>query len=452
MKNIFLSIAAFLLVTSCVVGQQFTSYNQFFSNPALYNPSFLGQSGYTELNINHRQQWMGIEGAPVTTNANIQAPLSDKFALGLVLFSDKLGLITTYETTAGLSYNIKMGPSSRLAFGLTAGVGRNEIEFINNDPAYANALDKSFYFSGQFGLNFTMDRLTVGFSLPQLMESQFAREENFDEIGLEATRLTFSSIAYRFDLGPKVTLEPTVFYQSDQKTVDQLGGLVAVTYNELFWFGGGYRQEQGANAFVGFNINDFIKVGYAYEFAPAAIASELNNGTHEFQIGIRLGKKNKREVKTLVSNDIIPETEQPEEDEPVDEPIEEEIVIEETTSDPIQKEEPEETISETEEEQLNQPEEEETPEEKPRVVKPGELAPGYYVVVGAYHSKANAETYMRSVRASGYHVSIGYYPETGLNYIYIKHTQDKDMAIKVRNEIRKIYEFEFREAWVLDVK
>ncbi|MTI27150.1 PorP/SprF family type IX secretion system membrane protein, partial [Fulvivirga kasyanovii] len=431
-------ITLLFLTTISALGQQVPSYNQFFFNPALYNPSFIGQSGYTEANINHRQQWVGIEGAPVTTNVNIQTPLSERLALGLILYSDKLGLLTTYETTAGLSYNINLGPASRLSFGLTAGVGRNEIEFVDNDPAYANALDKSFYFSGQFGVNFTMNRLTVGFALPQLMESQFAQEENFEEIGLEATKLTFSSVSYKFDIGQKITLEPTVFYQSDEKSIDQLGGLAAITYDNLFWVGGGYREEQGANGFVGFNINEFIKVGYAYEFAPAATSSELSDGTHEFQVSIKLGKNKRQKTKTIVSKEADPspqiddikenelvetEPEEEKEEEPIEkvtrttnnrqeEPEEEE---EEEEIEVVQKE----YITELEGQSYTETEDEVSePEKEERIIKPGELAPGYYVIVGAYQSRQNAESYASQVRSSGYYVSVGVNPATGLNYVY----------------------------------
>lgn len=466
MRTVTSLITSLFLATINALGQQVPSYNQFFFNPALYNPSFIGQSGYTEANINHRQQWVGIEGAPVTTNVNIQTPLSERLALGLVLYSDKLGLITTYETTAGLSYNVNLGPASRLSFGLTAGVGRNEIEYVDNDPAYANALDKSFYFSGQFGVNFTMNRLTVGFALPQLMESQFAQEENFEEIGLEATRLTFSSVSYKFDLGQKITLEPIVFYQSDEKSIDQLGGLAAITYNNLFWVGGGYREEQGANGFLGFNINEFIKVGYAYEFAPAATSSELSNGTHEFQVGIKLGKNKRQKTKTIISKEADPS---PQIDdikknelvvtEPEEEKEDEQIEIGPTTTN-SREEEPEEIevvqkeyITELEGQPYTGTATEETePEEEERIVKPGELAPGYYVIVGAYQSRQNAESYAAQVRSSGYYVSVGINPATGLNYVYIKQTQDFDSATKVRDQIRKIYEFEFREAWILNIK
>lgn len=465
MRKTISPIALFLLAAVNAIGQQVPSYNQFFFNPVLYNPSFIGQSGYTEANINHRQQWVGIEGAPITTNVNIQTPLSEKLALGLVLYSDKLGLISTYETTAGLSYNVNLGPSSRLSFGLTAGVGRNDIEYVNNDPAYANALDKSFYFSGQFGVNFTMNRLTVGFALPQLMESQFAREEDFDEIGLEATRLTFSSVSYKFDVGPKITLEPTVFYQSDEKSINQLGGLAAISYNDLFWVGGGYREEQGANGFVGFNINKFIKIGYAYEFAPAAVATELSNGTHEFQIGIRLGENKRQKTKILTSDEVqlSPDGNNTRHEEHVAEPIEEKkeepVVkkVEPQTINKPQKEEQNEIVqkkdvTEPEQPPLTTTEDDTEPVKEERVVKPGELGPGYYVVVGAYQSRQNAESYARKVRSSGYYVQIGLNPETNLNYVYIKQTQDFDSAAKIRDDIRKIYEFEFREAWILNIK
>ena len=465
----YILLTGIVLSGFCVSGQQMPSYNQFFSNRALYNPSFIGQSGYTEFNINHRQQWMGIDGAPVTTNVNFQTPVSDKFALGVILYSDKLGLISKYEATAGLSYKVDINSNSSLRFGLTAGAGRNDIEYINDDPAYANALDNSFYFSGQFGVNYNYKRFTLGFSLPQLMESEFAQEKNFEELGLKATQLTFTTASYQFDLTSKITLEPTLFYQSDSETIDQWGALAMVTYNDLFWVGGGYRQEQGANGFLGFNVNNMISVGYAYEFAPAAVASELSNGTHEFQLGIKLGKK--RNKKDVIVNNESPVILEPQVTQEV-EPDEEKDIEQPKTKNRNRKEEsrkseieayfdkdeektqPEEKTNETEEIEASNDElkEDEIEPVKVREPKPGELAPGYYVIVGAYENPQNADAYIRQVKGSGYGVTRGLYPETGLNYVYIKRSDDFNSALKVRNEIRKIFEFEFREAWILHVK
>lgn len=442
-----------IITGTAVLGQQVPSYNQFFFNPSIYNPSFFGQSGYTELNINHRQQWVGIEGAPVTSNVNFQAPLSDQLALGVILFSDKRGLITTYESTVGLSYSLKLGPESRLAFGLTAGVGRNDIDFTLNDQAVSRALEKSFYASGQFGVNYTYNRLTIAFALPQLVESQFLKENHFDELGIEAAKLTFSSVSYKFNLSYNVTLEPTIFYQSDKDGVDQLGGLAVVKYNDTFWAGGGYKDELGANAFVGFNVNDFIKVGYSYDFAPE-IATELGEGTHEFQIGIRLGKTNKRAPKVIVAKEpdvpVISEEEDEEEvtkEEPV-EALQEDVNPQITEEEEVSKEEP------IVEEEIKEPivEPEEPAKEEVIAYKPGEMQPGYYVVVGAYRSKQNAEVYLNKVKAAGYQVAMGYQSATQLNYIYTLNSPDRYSAMMERAKIRMIHRFEFDEAWILTIQ
>lgn len=440
-------------VCTLAFGQQMPVYNQFFFNPALYNPSFLGQSGYTEANINHRQQWVGVEGAPVTTNINFQAPLSRKLALGVVLYSDTRGLLSTYESSAGLSYGIELNKISRLSFGLTVGVGRNDIDFVIADRALTNTLDKSYYMAGQFGMSLNINKLTVGFALPRLVESKFLQEYHFEELGIEATKITFSSLGYKFDLGPRVQLEPVLFYQTDEKSKNQVGGLAVLTYDNLFWIGGSYKQELGANAFLGLNVNNFLKIGYSYEFAPEVITG-FGNGTHEFQLGIRLGKKNKRE-KLITTPASISKTPQKEEDteEELIEDVEEEEVIEEVEEDQ-ETEEQESLIIEEQPEEVNPITE---PIDEPIIKKEKTdpvtgMQPGYYVVVGAYRSKHNADSYIRSLRSNGYEALSGYNPVTQLNYVYIKFTEDRTTAIDNRNKIRKINRFEFQDAWILQIE
>ncbi|ELR73351.1 hypothetical protein C900_04203 [Fulvivirga imtechensis AK7] len=453
------TLALLLITFVCTLasGQQMPVYNQFFFNPALYNPSFIGQSGYTEANVNHRQQWVGVEGAPVTTNINFQVPLSRKLALGAVLYSDTRGLLSTYETSAGLSYGVELSRMSRLSFGLTVGVGRNDIDFVITDRALTNTLDKSYYMAGQFGMSLNIEKLTLGFSLPRLVESKFLQEYHFEELGIEATKITFSSLGYKFDLGPRVQLEPVVFYQTDEKSKNQLGGLAVLTYDNLIWIGGSYKQDVGANAFLGLNVNNFLKVGYSYEFAPEVVTG-FGNGTHEFQLGIRLGKKNKRES-------IIPS--------PTSKPKKPQVE-ENAIAEPEEEDEEEETVTEVEDKEVEEPEqtfieeeyEEEGPDEVIPITEPADepiiktektdpvagMKPGYYVVVGAYRSKQNAESYIKNLRSYGYEALSGYSPQRELNYVYIRFSEDRTTAIEARNQIRKISRFEFKDAWILQVE
>ena len=73
---IFMNPLVFLLA------QQQTTYSQFYINEIIYNPAVSGSKPYNPLVIQTRQQWLGFEGAPFSTNISYHKLLNDNSAIG----------------------------------------------------------------------------------------------------------------------------------------------------------------------------------------------------------------------------------------------------------------------------------------------------------------------------------------------------------------------------------
>ena len=58
-----------------MAAQQKPVYTQYILNNYIINPAITGIENYTDVKISYRNQWAGIEGAPVTTNLSIQGPV-----------------------------------------------------------------------------------------------------------------------------------------------------------------------------------------------------------------------------------------------------------------------------------------------------------------------------------------------------------------------------------------
>jgi len=54
--------------------QQRPHYTQYILNNYIINPAVAGIENYTDVKISHRQQWVGLDGAPVTTYITIHGP------------------------------------------------------------------------------------------------------------------------------------------------------------------------------------------------------------------------------------------------------------------------------------------------------------------------------------------------------------------------------------------
>lgn len=467
MKKLVFFLFALLGICLSTFSQQLPVYSHYFADPYLYNPSFVGSNGYTELNLTHRQQWVGLNDAPISTNFNIQFPLGEALGLGFnVNIDDTGGAFSTMSFATSLAYSIRFSPASSLSFGLGVGAGRNSIDLDlidPNDPVFVNALDQSFYLEGQFGLNLQVKGLNVAFALPRLFESTIQSESDFQDIGFAGVETTFSSISYHFDLGPNLGFRPMAIYRTNDRLDDQFEGNAAFYFKELLWVGGGYRMDYGATAFLGINISNLFKVGYAYDFASDQV-SNFTDGTHEFHLNIRLGKDKKEDLEeeeeelTAMAEEPIEEEPEPEpepvepEPEPVVEPVvepEPEPVVEE----PIV-EEPEEDIFE---QQTEQPEIQEilVNEHIVRLKQgedPKELGKGNYVVVGAFSVKLNSENHKNQIIEAGYDAKVGFNSKTGLNYVIVFDSGNLLDARVERDKFRGIDKFEFPDTWILRIE
>src|SRR5438128_4347832 len=71
------SLTALLLICSGALhAQQRPYYTQYILNNYIINPAIAGIENYWDVKISHRHQWVGLDGAPVTTYFTIQGPLT----------------------------------------------------------------------------------------------------------------------------------------------------------------------------------------------------------------------------------------------------------------------------------------------------------------------------------------------------------------------------------------
>ena len=88
MKRIFLILT--LLLSSCYTfSQQDAQFTQYMDNPLYVNPGYAGSRGMLNATMIHREQWVGIEGAPRSTSFSLHSPLSyESLGLGVTVVNE----------------------------------------------------------------------------------------------------------------------------------------------------------------------------------------------------------------------------------------------------------------------------------------------------------------------------------------------------------------------------
>jgi type IX secretion system PorP/SprF family membrane protein len=444
MKKVQLFLLA-ILISAAVQAQQIPMYSLYVMDPFLINPAAAGLHGASHLHLNHRQQWRGIQGAPVTSTLLLHLPVTHKASLGVVLMNDARGPLATNSGEFTFAYRVPLGEEHNIRFGLSGGVGWNSVNFdkLNNtdDQVLLEQLDNNFFVTGRFGMFYNFRNLNLGFVFPSLFKSDLLSDAQFEEIVPDPLRNYYLMANYRFDIGPNLAFEPWGVYKAGEDGTSQWEASGIVRIMDVFWLGGTYRQGNEYAAMAGFQISDIINLGYAYEPAGNKVDG-YSNGSHELHLSIRLGKK-KRKKETPVNS--VAQKQKMEE-----EPVEEVQAQEETTvwQKPAEQQPADNAFAA--QEVIQQDSEDDQPITVKRGSHPLEMSVGHYVIVGAFSVFGNAEKYSDNLFKRGYPASFGYLTEKNLYYVWLYTGANATNTRSYRNHVRK--NKLFRDAWYLLVE
>ncbi len=282
MKTILIIICAFILQS--MYSQQDSQYTQYMYNTSLVNPAYAGSRETITAFLLHRNQWVGLDGAPVTNNFSINMPIGDSnFGIGINFVNDKIGPVTENEISADLSYFIQVSENYKLSLGLkgTANLFQLDVNklrvFDPTDPQFQN-MNTEFSPNIGAGLYLFSDKTYLGLSVPNFFESYRYNDNNIE---ITKEKMHFYFIAgHVFTLSENIDFKPALL----SKIVEGAPLQADVTANFLFFdkltVGAAYRWDASVSALAGFQISDSWFIGYGYDLETTKLAN-YNSGSHE---------------------------------------------------------------------------------------------------------------------------------------------------------------------------
>ena len=282
MKTILTIICAFILQS--MYSQQDSQYTQYMYNTPLVNPAYAGSRETITAFLLHRNQWVGLEGAPVTNNFSINMPVGDSnFGVGLNFVNDEIGPVSENEISADLAYFIQVSENYKLSLGLkgTANLFQLDVNklriFDPADPQFQN-VDTEFSPNVGAGLYLFSDKTYFGLSVPNFFESYRYNDNNIE---ITEEKMHFYFIAgHVFTISDNIDFKPAVL----SKIVEGAPLQADVTANFLFFdkltLGAAYRWDASVSALAGFQISDSWFIGYGYDLETTKL-SNYNSGSHE---------------------------------------------------------------------------------------------------------------------------------------------------------------------------
>ena len=148
MKNLVIIL---LLVNLPVFAQQDAQYTNYMYNTINVNPAYAGSRGVMSIFGLYRAQWIGLDGAPVTSTASINSPIENSnLGVGLSFVNDRIGASNESAISADLSYTIQMSGNYKLALGMKGTANLYNVDYTKlnrydlNDPRFQNNIENQF--------------------------------------------------------------------------------------------------------------------------------------------------------------------------------------------------------------------------------------------------------------------------------------------------------------------
>lgn len=294
MKKLLAVVAASCLST-LVLAQQDPQFSQNMFNRLYVNPAYAGASEALCFSALYRSQWVSYDGAPKTGVFNFDAPiLNNKMGVGLSFSTDKIGFEQTNWVKVPVAYRFDVGSGSKLAIGVDFDYLQHKIDgdFIAPEQGVVDpSIPQKGVSGGAFdmggGIYFNSERVYAGVSATHLMES----EVEMDDIKKEFQRHMYAMLGVSFEVSPMITLRPMVHVKNvtDNTTFDIN---LNAHFNERFWIGASYRNDDAIVAMAGANITEKLRFGYSYDITTSEV-KDYSSGTHEFMLGYCFNVKKK---------------------------------------------------------------------------------------------------------------------------------------------------------------
>jgi len=295
MKKRILFIA-FILVSIMSYSQQDSQFTQYMYNTVNINPAYAGSRGVLSIFGLHRNQWVGLDGAPVTNTFSLNTPISkSRMGLGLSFINDRIGPSDESTISVDVSYSVPTSENFKLSFGVKGTANLLNIDFnklSQYDPGDVLAqrnVDNKFSPNIGAGIYLHSNRSYVGFSVPNFLETEHFDKEN-STASVASERMHYHLIAgYVFDLTGNIKLKPAVLGKLVQGAPLQVDISANFLFNEKFTFGAAYRWSAAVSGMVGFQVSDSWMIGYAYDMETTKLA-KYNSGSHEIFLRYELFK------------------------------------------------------------------------------------------------------------------------------------------------------------------
>jgi len=322
MKKQLLLLLSFIMVgAGTLLAQQDPMFTKYMFNPMNYNPAYAGSAGALDMMVLHRQQWWGIQGAPMTQNLNVHSPIKGKnIGLGLNMSLDQVATSRQFNAYGAFAYRIpvfgvdKNGASKgHLAIGMQGGVSNWSADWTNlalenpNDPSFQNLQPNLWLPNFGTGIYLHTPTWYVGLSSPMLITNALRKNPDPNVPVAQQYRHYYLSAGAAIPLGSQdLVFRPSILVKNvglfmDRNVSNKIGAPnefdvdLALMFNQMFWVGVAFRSafELGSSSYdsvdfwVSLRLKNGFRIGASYDYTLTDLQGPAQ-GSYEVMLGYDL--------------------------------------------------------------------------------------------------------------------------------------------------------------------
>lgn len=297
--TLFAVSLSLITISANTAAQQQPLYSQYVFNGVVINPAHIAtENEYTNITLMHRQQWIGIPGAPKTYTLSFSVPINaTKTSIGVLAVQDEAAVDTQKEVNILLAQNITLEENVYLAVGASAGISvfqEDNLRLNAHDDIMFNKNLSSTRANVGFGVTFFTEHFFLGVSAPAFRKLTVRTvplvqgNKSGNSIGKSSYYL---SSGYLWDISPTLKIKPTALLKKIGE--EQITGEMTVNFllNNIIWIGAGWRQGESIMGITQFQLTNSLKLCYSYDYITKRELQTIQDGSHEISCSFRFGSK-----------------------------------------------------------------------------------------------------------------------------------------------------------------
>lgn len=253
-------------------------------NTQQINPAYAGSRDLLSAFLLHRNQWIGLDGAPVTNNFSVNTPVGlTNVGLGLSFINDNIGPTVANAISVDLAYFVPISEHYKLSLGLKGTINLFNLDvtklniYNQNDPQFQNLKSEMSPNVGA-GIYLFSDDSYFGLSIPNVFETT-KYDDNI--VAINKQKMHFYFIAgHVFDISEQLQFKPALLTKIVEGAPLQADITANFLINEKITVGAAYRWNAALSGLIGFQISKSWFIGYGYDRETTRL-SNYNSGSHE---------------------------------------------------------------------------------------------------------------------------------------------------------------------------